>query len=334
MLRDRAPLLSLAALLACATAGCGGHRDKPAARPDVPSATALQRAYVHVVESVSPSVVQIETSHGLGSGVVFDADGDIVTNAHVVGDAKDFRVTTRAGSRLDASLVGRWAPGDLAVINARRGSLKAASFADSSQLKVGDLVLAVGNPLGLRSSVTDGIVSSLGRTVSEGGGVTLPSAIQTSAAINPGNSGGALVDIEGNVVGVPTLAALDPELGGSQAPGIGFAIPSNTVKAIARQLIGDGHVTRSNRASLGLRAATVVGGGVAIVSVEPGGPADSAGLHRGQIIVSVDGKATPTIGALGNVLASLKPRQRVPVAVLDPQSAKRSVQVTLGQLTA
>lgn len=234
----------------------------------------------------------------------------------------------------EARRAGRWAPGDLAVIKANGGDLKAAGFADSGKLEVGDIVLAVGNPLGLRSSVTDGIVTSLGRTVSEGRGLTLPSAIQTSAAINPGNSGGALADIDGNVVGVPTLAALDPELGGAQAPGIGFAIPSNTVKSVARQLIDNGRVTRSNRASLGIQAATVVGGGVAIVSVTADGPADMAGLQRGQIIASVNGKPTPTIGALGTVLAGLKPGQQVPVTVLDPQGAKRTVQVTLGQLTA
>jgi putative serine protease PepD len=332
MTRRLTSLLVLAGSLALTGAACGGDST---ATSQAPEATTLQATYVRVVESVSPSVVQIETSRGLGSGIVFDERGDIVTNAHVVGDAKQFRVTTRSGRRLDASLVGRWAPGDLAVIRASGGGdLKPARFADSSRLEVGDIVLAVGNPLGLRSSVTNGIVSSLGRTVSEGRGVTLPSAIQTSAAINPGNSGGALVDIDGDVVGVPTLAALDPELGGSQAPGIGFAIPSNTVKSIAGQLIDDGRVTRSDRASLGIRAATVTGGGVAIVSVAPDGPADAAGLERGQIIVSVNGKSTPAIGALGNVLAGLKPGERVPVTVLDPQGGKRTVQITLGQLTA
>jgi putative serine protease PepD len=110
-------------------------------------------------------------------------------------------------------------------------------FADSDELDVGDLVLAIGNLLGLRSSVTEGIVSSLGRTVGEGNGVTLSGVIQTSAAINPGDSGGALVNLAGHVVGVPTLAALDPEFGANQAPGIGFAIPSNTVEQVATRLI-------------------------------------------------------------------------------------------------
>jgi S1-C subfamily serine protease len=234
---------------------------------------------------------------------------------------------------VDADLVGRWAPGDLAVIRARSGDLKPATFADSGKLAVGDIVMAVGNPLGLRSSVTQGIVSSLGRTVSEGdNGVTLPSAIQTSAAINPGNSGGALVDLQGQVVGIPTLAAIDPELGGSAAPGIGFAIPSDTVTSIAKQLIDHGKVTQSGRAALGIDAATVVGGGVAVVSTQPGGAAARAGLQRGDIIVSLDGKPTPTVSALTSVLAGLKPGQQVALSVRRPDGAERKVQVKLGQL--
>jgi len=112
-----------------------------------------------------------------------------------------------------------------------------ARFADSTGVRVGDLAIAIGNPLGLASSVTQGIVSSVGRQVSEGNGVTLESAIQTSADINPGNSGGALVDLDGAVIGIPTLTALDPDLGGAQAPGIGFAIDSNHVTQVAKQII-------------------------------------------------------------------------------------------------
>jgi S1-C subfamily serine protease len=123
------------------------------------------------------------------------------------------------------------------VVHVSGASPAPATFADSSKAQVGDLLLAIGNPLGLRSSVTEGIVSSLNRTVSEGGGVTLSGVIQTSAAINPGNSGGALVDLTGRVLGIPTLEALDPELGDTQASGIGFAIPSNTVRNVATSLI-------------------------------------------------------------------------------------------------
>jgi S1-C subfamily serine protease len=191
---------------------------------------------VSVVKAVSPSVVQIETPQDLGSGVVFDALGDVVTNAHVVGDARRFIVTLASGDSHPATAIGRDVANDLAVIRIAGARPRAATFADSSRVEVGDIALALGNPLGLRSSVTEGIVSAVGRSVPEGNGVTLSSAIQTSAAINPGNSGGALVDLSGAVIGIPTLAALDPQMGASEAPGIGFAIDANTVRRVAGAL--------------------------------------------------------------------------------------------------
>jgi 3-hydroxyisobutyrate dehydrogenase-like beta-hydroxyacid dehydrogenase len=160
--------------------------------------------------------------------------------------------------------VGTFPPDDLAVIHVEGGRLPAATLGDSSMLHVGDIVLALGNPLGLQSSVTNGIVSALGRTVSESSGVALPDLIQTSAPINPGNSGGALVDLSGQVVGIPTLAAIDPE-NQQQASGIGFAIPSNTVKEIAGQLISDGRVVQSGRAYLGLQLTTLSSGAGVLV---------------------------------------------------------------------
>jgi S1-C subfamily serine protease len=224
-------------------------------------------------------------------------------------------------------------PDDLAVIRLKDAKPAPATFADSSKLEVGDIALAIGNPLGLRSSVTQGIISSLGRTVNEGNGVVLPSVIQTSADINPGNSGGALVDISGQVIGIPTLAALDPQLGGAQAPGIGFAIPSNTVKQIADQLIKTGHVQRSGRAELGVRISSIVGGGVLVSSVVSGSPAAKAGIKAGDIILALNDQPTPTTGVLVSVLAQLKPGQTVPVKVLHPDGKKQTVNVTLGQLS-
>jgi putative serine protease PepD len=294
-------------------------------------AAALQTQLIHVVTVVEPSVVQIATRTGLGSGVVYDAKGDIVTNAHVVAGARTFSVTL-ANSAVDrATLVGSFPAGDVAVIRLRRTKPRPAAFADSSKTSVGEIALAIGNPLGLRSSVTEGIVSSLGRTVSEGNGVALPSVIQTSAPINPGNSGGALVDLSGQVIGIPTLAALDPELGGS-APGIGFAIPSNTVRNIADQLIRDGRVVRSGRAALGVRVTTIVGGGVLVAAVTRGGPAAKAGIRPGDLIVAVDHQPTPNTDALSSVLAALKPGKRVPVEVVR-SGAPRTITVTLGQLS-
>src|ERR1700760_2486077 len=160
--------------------------------------------------------------------------------------------------RLNASLVGAYPPDDLAVVHVDGArNLTSAAFGDSRALQVGDIVFAVGNPLGLASSVTEGIVSYNGRAVSEGNGVELPSTIQTSAPINPGNSGGALVDLAGQVVGIPTLAAVDQQEGGAAA-GIGFAIPASTVKLIVPQLIASGHVTNSGRAALGIAGADAV----------------------------------------------------------------------------
>jgi S1-C subfamily serine protease len=202
----------------------------------------LQNDFIRVVGRVSPSVVVIETASGLGSGIVFDSKGDIVTNNHVVDGSTKFTVTLADGQKLAGKLVGTYPAGDLAVIRVNGTNLQPATFGDSSTLVVGDIVLAVGNPLGLQSSVTQGIVSALDRKVSESKTVTLPNVIQTSAEINPGNSGGALVDLQGDVVGIPTLAALDPEFGDTAAPGIGFAIPSNMVVDVAGQLIAHGRV--------------------------------------------------------------------------------------------
>jgi putative serine protease PepD len=189
----------------------------------------LQRQYEQVVSRVLPSVVQISTGTGTGSGVVYDGCGDIVTNAHVVGTAATVGVSPASGGKaLPAKVTGVFAPDDLAVITVQRGaaSLKPAVFGRSAAVRVGEIVLAMGNPLGLSGTVTDGIVSATGRTVSEGQGssAVLISAIQTSAAINPGNSGGALVDLSGRVIGIPTLAATDPQMGGAAA-GIGFCDP-------------------------------------------------------------------------------------------------------------
>jgi len=291
---------------------------------------ALQGALVSVVQSVSPSVVQIEDQQGLGSGVVFDTARDIVTNNHVVAGGTSFTVTTSSGSRYPAKLVGSFPPDDIAVVKISGAHLKPATFADSSKLEVGDLAMAIGNPLGLQSSVTDGIVSAFREAVQEEGNVTLPSVIQTSAAINPGNSGGALVDIQGRVIGTPTLAATDPQLGGGAAPGIGFALPSNLVKDIAGQIVKYGKVIDSHRAYLGIRVGDTNGNGVYVASVRSGGPAANAGIRVGDVIVSVDGKPTLTTSALSTVLAELKPGQKVPVVVKQQNGGKRTLQLTLG----
>jgi S1-C subfamily serine protease len=324
-------VLAVALVLAGCTATTASS-SAPTPQADVkPSALALQQQFVKVVKQVGPSVVLIQTDQGLGSGIVFDAGGDVVTNNHVVDNAGAFQVTLANGRRYRARLVGSFPADDLAVLHIDAGGLQPAAFADSSHLQVGDVALAIGNPLGLQSSVTEGIVSALGRTVNEDNGVALPNVIQTSAAINPGNSGGALVNLQGQVIGIPTLAATDPELGGSAAPGIGFAVPSNTVRDIATQLISQGKVTNSRRAWLGVEVAATTSGGLLVTKVQAGGPAAKAGIRAGELITAVGGTATPDPATLADVLAGLDPGQAVTVAVARPDGAKQTLRITLGQ---
>src|SRR3984957_14996560 len=306
------------------------------------AATGDARAsYADVVRQVLPSVVLISTGQGLGSGVVLDRSGNIVTNAHVAGDATEFKVQVPGDlAPRTASLVGSYPPDDLAVIRVDDASgLQPAKFADSAKAQAGDVVLAVGNPLGLSGSVTSGIISATGRVVAEPAsagrpGATLPDAIQTSAPINPGNSGGALVTTAGEVVGIPTLTAAGSQ--GNQVQGIGFAIPSNLARDIAHQLISSGSVPNSHRAALGAQVGTVTGqdgppAGTGIVAVTSGGPADRAGLRPGDVIQAAAGTPTPDTQALAGALAAAHPGDRITLSVVH-EAQERTVQVTLGEL--
>ena len=305
----------------------------PATSPVVEApagADALQSQMVSVIAKLTPAVVVIETDQGLGSGVIYDTAGHIVTNSHVVGSSKTFKVTLSNGKVYTGTLVGSFTPDDIAVIKISAPGLSPAVFGDSSKLAVGDFVLAMGNPLGLQSSVTEGIVSALGRSVAEPGGNALPDVIQTSAAINPGNSGGALVDLAGQVVGIPTLAASDPQIGGS-APGIGFAISSNRARTIADQLIASGQVTSSGRAYLGVQLGDT-NQGVGVFSVVAGGPSDKAGMQVGDLIISIDGQDTPDSGTLAEIVASLHPGDVAKVAVQHQNGTNATLSVTLGEM--
>jgi len=313
-----------------AAAGCGAATNT-AAPPA--SATPAAHGFDDVVAKAMPSVVQIQSSLGLGSGIALDTAGHVVTNAHVVAGSKTFRVTLADGSTHPGTLVGSFPQGDLAVVSVPSAKLRPATFADSSRVHVGEYALAIGNPLGLRSSVTQGIVSATSRTVSEGGGVALPAVIQTSAPINPGNSGGALVDATGAVIGIPTLAATDPEFNGAAADGIGFAISSNTVKQIAGQLVARGRVVDSGRASLGLELRSLPTGGVLVAAVVPGGPAARAGIRRADVLVKLDGRPTPTVDDVAVALAAHRPGARVTIE-LARGGAAQDLSVTLGQIPA
>ena len=296
-----------------------------------PQAAALQELMVSVIKRVGPAVVEIQTNAGLGSGVIYDANGDIVTNAHVVGTATTFQVTLSNGHSYTGTLVGAYVPDDIAVIRISAPGLVPATFGDSSQLSVGDFVLAMGNPLGLQSSVTEGIVSALSRQVSEPSGNALPDVIQTSAAINPGNSGGALVDLNGEVVGIPTLAATDPQLGGS-APGIGFAISSNRAKVVADQLIAGGKVTNSGRAYLGVQIQDARSGGALVMNVVSGGPADKAGIVAGDTITALDAQSIPDSATLIEDTAAHRPGDVVKLTITHADGTTATVTATLGTL--
>ncbi|WP_405681721.1 S1C family serine protease [Streptomyces sp. NBC_01238] len=336
---------AVALVSGCSGAAPASPKTGPTASPSTAQAAGdLQSEYQAVIKNVLPSVVQIETSSGLGSGVVYDAKGHIVTNAHVVGSDTTFKVTVATGEKvLKASLVASYPEQDLAVLklDTPPDGLKPAKFGNSEKVEVGQIVLAMGSPLGLSSSVTQGIVSALGRTVSEsqaggGTGATIANMVQTSAAINPGNSGGALVNLDSEVIGIPTLAAIDTQMGDTAAPGIGFAIPVSIVKTIADQIIKSGKVTDSGRAALNITGRTVVDqnyqpAGVALVSVTKGGAAQKAGLRAGDIITRIGDQPVTTITSLSEALASDKPGRKVTVTYLR-NGAEKTVQVTLSEI--
>ena len=344
LLKPAVAAICVTALLAGCSNGKTSATPTSAASPPGPSVTnSLQNDFERVVKNVLPSVVQITSGSGLGSGVLYDTKGHVVTNAHVVGNAQAFKVTLATGKNtLDATLVGSYPNDDLAVIKLKNppSGLKPATFGDSSKVAVGQIALAMGNPLGLSSSVTQGIVSAVGRTVNEGGSgganATIANMVQTSAAINPGNSGGALVNLSGQVIGIPTLAAVDPDLGGGTAAGIGFAIPASTISNIAGQLVTSGKVTASGKAALGITARTVLNGnfepaGVAVVSAAGGGPADKAGIRAGDIIAKIDDTTITTDASLSEALAAFRPGDRTNVTY-QRDGSTRTTQVTLGQL--
>lgn len=303
-----------------------------------------------VINKVQPAIVQINvTSPGqkaLGSGVIIDKRGYIVTNNHVVQNASTLRVTLSNGTVLPASVVGTDAADDLAVIKVTPPSsgLTTVKLGDSSKLIVGQGVLAIGSPLGNSETVTSGIVSALNRNVSEGNsGPTLPDAIQTDAPINPGNSGGALVDMQGNLIGMPTLNAIDTEFN-TPANGLGFAIPVNRINFIATQIVADGHVTHTGRAILGVTVTAVdatvaaqnhlaVNSGALIVDLTAGGPAASAGLKAGDVIVQVGNKTVNSTSDISTALLQDKPGDSVAVKIYRG-TQQQTINVSLGELPA
>nr|BFE86823.1 trypsin-like peptidase domain-containing protein [Planobispora longispora] len=304
--------------------------------------TALEAAYERVISNVLPSIVQINTRTGLGSGVIYDASGHIITNAHVVGRATEFQVTLATGEPPPGE-PGRVLP------DRRPGRDQGGRPGRPQAREVRRLGQAAGRPdraghgqparPGQQRDRRDRLGAGPYGDRTRGGGrlpgATITGAIQTSAAINPGNSGGALVNLAGEVIGIPTLAATIPELGGGAAPGIGFAIPSNTATDIAAQIVKGGKVTNTRRAALGVSVRTVIGAdgspaGVGIVEVSEGGGAARAGIEPGDIIVSVNGTETPSTQALSEVLATLRPGDQAQVELLRLDGSTGAVTVRLG----
>jgi serine protease Do len=263
-------------------------------------------------------------THGLGSGVIVTKDGYILTNNHVVDDADKVKVTLQDGREFTAKVIGKDKESDVAVVKIDAHDLPAITLADSSQIEVGDVVLAVGNPFGLTQSVTMGIVSATGRAAMED--LKYQDFIQTDAAINPGNSGGALVDTDGRLIGINT--AIFSRSGGSE--GIGLAIPTDLARQVMVSLVNNGKVTRGY---LGVGVQPLTGAlarqfdlkndnGALIDEVKPDSPAAKAGLQNGDVILQFNGKPITDGRRLQLAVADIAPRTKIPVRIWRDGAAK------------
>lgn len=290
-----------------------------AARPenDEGLLDAYSRAVVGVVEKVGPAVVSIGVKkrtrsprfgqEGAGSGVIIAPDGFVLTNSHVVEGAEEVEVSLTDGRTFSADIVGSDSATDLAVVRADAGSLPAAELGDSNSLRVGQLAIAIGNPLGFQSTVSTGVISALGRALRSQSGRLIESVIQTDVPLNPGNSGGPLVDSRGRVIGINTAMIF-------MAQGISFAVPVNTAKWVVGELVTRGKVKRAYLGIAGqvrpisrrfqrqfeLETATAV----EVVSIEEQGPASRAGLREGDLIVAVNGKNVASVDDIHRLLTS------------------------------
>ena len=346
-------LLALAAIIGLLAGGVGGYvgsqladrettasGSAPAAELPQSQTSAAPRAEGTVAEisaRVSPAVVSISVQgnqgSGTGSGFVIRDDGYILTNNHVVADAANggtITVRMSDGTNHPASIVGRDSDYDLAVVKIDATDLPTAVLGNSDNVVVGDLAIAIGSPLGLEGTVTAGIISALNRPVTAGSqnDTAFINAIQTDAAINPGNSGGALLNGDGEVIGVNSaIATLDSGSGQSGSIGLGFAIPINEAKRIADELIATG---KSTKPVIGVRLdSTYQGEGARVASVVEGGPADEAGIKAGDIITEFDGRPVANSTELIVAIRAKNPGDKVEVTVKRGDDT-RTFTVTLG----
>jgi S1-C subfamily serine protease len=309
--------------------GNGGVSITSIGRPRGTTSASSAAGFENAYKTISPSVVQVVTSNGRtgtngsGSGVIIDKDGLVVTNAHVVANNGDIEVVMDDGERRAATVLGRDTEGDLALLRLSDppNDLAPATLGDSSAVSVGQPVAAVGNPFGLQSSLSVGVISGIGRTFSERPtGVPLRGLLQTDAPINPGNSGGPLIDSSGAVLGINT--AIESPVQGSV--GVGFAIPINQLKDELSDL-AVGRTVR--RAFLGIQGRNVRGG-VEIVDVLRGSTAEAAGLRSGDIVVSLGGRQITRVDDLANELTSHKVGDRIGIEFRrDGQNTKVTVEL-------
>lgn len=279
--------------------------------PDMFSDPFFRQFFGNQFGQQQPQQPQTEREYSLGSGVIINPDGYILTNNHVVTGASDVEVFTQSRRKYRARVIGTDARTDIAVLKIDASGLPSFTLGDSSQLKVGDMVFAIGDPFGIGETATMGIVSATGRAL--GGSVEhYENFIQTDAAINPGNSGGALIDLRGHLVGINTAIIAG---GGGGNEGIGFAIPINMARTIMDQIVAHGHVIRGY---LGVTIQDVdpdmakafglsQGGGALVADVAPGGPAAKAGLQRGDIILKLDGDAVNGMSDLSVHISEMAP---------------------------
>lgn len=318
----------------------------PADRPmsDEDLLDAYSRAVIGVVEQVGPAVVSIRVDkrgrrrgfagEGAGSGVIIAPDGYVLTNHHVVENAVKLEVGLTDGNTFQAEVVGSDPATDLAVVRAGAGGLPAAELGDSDGLRVGQLVIAIGNPFGFQSTISTGVISALGRALRSQTGRLIENVIQTDVPLNPGNSGGPLVDSRGRVVGINTAII-------AMAQGISFAVPVNTAHWVVGEILTRGKV---RRAYLGLSAQVRPVGrrlqryfelstatAVEVISVEANGPADRAGLRAGDLIVALDGQGVATVDEVHRLLAGRPAGSGVSLTLLR-DNQRRELTVVTGEV--